>query len=1076
MAGVCSRRIPAFTAAILMAVWVIDATPRAAAQSFPAPAEEVAPPIGIPDAVPEQELVVDVRVEGNRTVSQAKIFQQIETRIGRPFKKNVVERDVKQLASRGWFLDVRPLTQQVLGGRVVIFRVTERPTLRYVEYLGNENIRDKPLTKETGLKVGDSVDPYAVEEGRRRIIQYYQDRGFNKVQVEIKEGINPNDSGAVFIINEGPRQRVSSVAFIGNTIASDSRLKTQIQSKPGILWLFKGYVNRKKIDEDVDRLTAYYRSLGFFRARIGRELDFSPSGWLSLTFVIDEGPRFKVRSVSFVGNKDFRSEDLAKDMQMTSGEFFNQDKMNADLGTLRDIYGSFGYVFADIKASPRTLEGQPELDLVYDVEEGSRYRVGRIRVHITGDNPHTRTKAVLNRVSMRTGDIMDIREMRNSERRLRASSIFNTDPTTGDAPKILFSPPEKEEGGPGEGGQRFRGQSPDPEPADSSQSKLRIVPSRSSDAGAVDFDIYANDLNYSAEELAYYARNPRGTVQLIDRMHPVRHANSRMQVRAQSPGVNVNAGAYAPPASNYGGYGQLDAGPGGAPAVVASHPVTTAQYAPPAQYNGQAQQYAAPQQPYASAQAQYTQPAGAPQNYNPNAQPYAAAPANNGAANRVGVFDGQGSYDLSGSVGGQQAYGAQPGGPAYNGAGPAVAYNQAAGAVPNQVAYLPSGADGQYPPVFTQPYDPTPFYEPTPPSPYQPMPILPVDVVVQETQTGRFMLGVGVNSNAGVVGSITIDERNFDWRRLPTSWEDFRSGQAFRGAGQRFRVEMMPGTQVQRYMISFQDPYLLDTPISLSLSGFFFNRNYLEWNEQRLGGRVGLGYQLTPDLSTTLSYRGENVNISNPIAGAPPQITNVVGDNILHGFKLSAAHDTRDSAFLATEGHYIQLSGEQVIGTYEYARGEIEAKQYFMLYQRPDGSGRHVMSLTGQAGFSGVDTPVYDNWFAGGFNTFRGFAFRGASPRVNGVTVGGRFMMLGSAEYLFPITANDMLRGVVFTDFGTVEPDVQIKQFRVAPGVGLRVTVPALGPAPIALDFAVPVLKQDGDRTQVFSFNIGFMR
>lgn len=1061
MAGVCLRRIPAFYAALLLAVWAFDATPRAAAQNFPSPGEEIAAPPGVATPLPDQEMVVGVRVEGNRTVSEAKVFQQIETRIGRPFKKDVVERDVKNLAERGWFLDVRPLTQQVLGGRVVIFRVTERPTLRYVEYLGNESIRDKPLTKETGLKVGDAVDPYAVEEARRKIIQYYQDRGFNKVQVDIKEGISPNDNGAVFIINEGQRQRVSSVSFIGNTIASDSRLKTQIESKPGILWLFKGYVNRKKIDEDVDKLTSYYRSLGFFRARIGRELDFSDDGWLKLTFVIDEGPRFKVRSVSFVGNKEFRSDDLSKDMKMLSGEYFNQDKMNTDLGTLRDIYGAYGYVFADIKASPRTLEGQPELDLVYDVEEGGRYRVGRIQVHIEGDNPHTRTKAVLNRVSMRTGDVMDIREMRNSERRLKASSIFNTDPSTGEPPKILFSPPEKEEDSEG-GGRRFRGQSPD--------DVTIMVPRYRKDTREVDFDVYGDYVAISDRELEYYKQNQHRDVTLSDYQYHARSFESGMQVRAQSPGgyapapaYSQPASAYSQPVSNYGGYGRLDAGPGGAPAVVASPTVTMAQYAPNTQYNGQSQ-YA--QQPYAATPVQYNQPVAAPQNYNPNT----AAPANVPPANQVGVFEGKGTYPMDGSAAGQPAYGA----PAYNGPGPAVA--GAPGAVPNQVAYLPSGADGQYPPLFTQPYDQYPYYETFPSNPYNSLPELPLDVVVQETQTGRFMVGVGVNSNAGVVGSVTIDERNFDWTRIPTSWEDFRSGTAWRGAGQRFRVEMMPGTQVQRYMVSFQEPYLLDTPVSLSLSGYFFNRRYLEWTEERLGGRVGLGYQLTPDLSTTLSYRGENVNMSNPIAGAPPQITDTLGNNALHGFKLSAAHDTRDSAFLATEGHYLEISGEQVIGTYVYPRAEIDAKQYFMLHQRPDGSGRHVMSLTGNVGFSGVDTPVYDNWFAGGFTNLRGFAFRGASPRVNGVTVGGRFMMLGSVEYLFPITANDMLRGVAFVDYGAVETEFRINNFRVSPGLGLRITVPALGPAPIALDFAVPVVKEDGDRTQVFSFNIGFLR
>ena len=86
--------------------------------------------------------------------------------------------------------------------------------------------------------------------------------------------------------------------------------------------------------------------------------------------------------------------------------------------------------------------------------------------------------------------------------------------------------------------------------------------------------------------------------------------------------------------------------------------------------------------------------------------------------------------------------------------------------------------------------------------------------------------------------------------------------------------------------------------------------------------------------------------------------------------------------------------------------------------------------------------------------------------------------MLASAEYLFPITADDMLRGVVFCDSGTVEPTVSnwSNKYRVAPGFGLRIVVPAMGPAPIALDFAFPVSWQPGDTQEMFSFFVGFGR
>ena len=355
---------------------------------------------------------------------------------------------------------------------------------------------------------------------------------------------------------------------------------------------------------------------------------------------------------------------------------------------------------------------------------------------------------------------------------------------------------------------------------------------------------------------------------------------------------------------------------------------------------------------------------------------------------------------------------------------------------------------------------------------------LPLDVILHETQTGRLMFGVGVNSDAGLVGSIVLDEQNFDWRRWPRGWEDIRNATAWRGAGQRLRLEAIPGTRVKRYMFTFQEPYLLHTNVSLGLSGYYYNRRYIEWDEQRLGGRISLGYQFTHDLSGTFAYRSAKINIRNPIVPTLPELAEVAGDNALHGFRVQVAHDTRDSQFLATEGHLVELAFEQVVGSFEYPRVEMDFRRYFLIHERPDGSGRHVLSVSGRVGYTGDDTPIYDHFYAGGFSTIRGFDFRGASPRdaATRVLVGGHFLMLIKMQYLFPITADDMLRAVAFVDTGTVEPTIDnwSDTYRVAPGFGLRITVPAMGPAPIALDFAFPIRTQQGDREEVFSFFVGF--
>ncbi|MCI0359775.1 MAG: BamA/TamA family outer membrane protein [Planctomycetaceae bacterium] len=371
-----------------------------------------------------------------------------------------------------------------------------------------------------------------------------------------------------------------------------------------------------------------------------------------------------------------------------------------------------------------------------------------------------------------------------------------------------------------------------------------------------------------------------------------------------------------------------------------------------------------------------------------------------------------------------------------------------------------------------------------PPSNIQPLPEelagtpTPLDIFVEETRTGRFMFGVAVNSDAGVTGQITIDERNFDITRVPLSWDEFVNGSAFRGAGQGFRIEAQPGTQVQRYLVSFTNPYLFETNISFNASGFYYDRNYFDWTESRVGGRFAFGYRLTPDLSVSAALRLEQIEIFDPRVATVPELNAALGTSHLYSGRFSIMHDTRDLPFMPTEGHLIELSYEQAFGTFDYPRGEVDYSQYFLIRERPDGSGRHTLAFSTKLGFTGPDTPIFENYFAGGYSTLRGFAFRGASPIDDGVRIGGEFRWLNSLEYFFPITADDMIKGVFFCDFGTVEEKIELQgeNFRVAPGFGFRVNVPALGPAPLAFDFAFPVLQADRDDEQMFSFFFGALR
>jgi outer membrane protein insertion porin family len=237
-----------------------------------------------------------------------------------------------------------------------------------------------------------------------------------------------------------------------------------------------------------------------------------------------------------------------------------------------------------------------------------------------------------------------------------------------------------------------------------------------------------------------------------------------------------------------------------------------------------------------------------------------------------------------------------------------------------------------------------------------------------------------------------------------------------------------------------------------------------------------LSHQFTKEWGASVGVRAENVGVSNIAFGAPADYTDAYGHNTVIAPSVSVFWDTRDSFLRPTEGGKVEFSYEQAFGTNTFPIFNVEASRYFTLWQRPDGSGKHVLALRSQLSYAGSNTPVYERFFGGGFQNIRGFEFRGVGPNVNGFMVGGQFQFLNSAEYQIPIRANDRIYFVAFLDSGTVESKFGIHDYRVSAGVGLRLSIPMLGPVPLAFDFGIPIIRADSDRRQIFAFGVGIYR
>ena len=174
----------------------------------------------------------------------------------------------------------------------------------------------------------------------------------------------------------------------------------------------------------------------------------SPVAGYRFATLSTRGLATKSATVAFIGNDSFTNEQLAFALKLKPEDEtipdFNSSKMNTDVTRLTDLYGSQGYVFADVQAQPRFLETPGMIDLVYKITEGKQYRVGEINVIIDGEYGVTKRTVVIKRLGLKPGDLLDTRELRNSEARLRRSQLFadGSPNSPGPPPKISVKPPE----------------------------------------------------------------------------------------------------------------------------------------------------------------------------------------------------------------------------------------------------------------------------------------------------------------------------------------------------------------------------------------------------------------------------------------------------------------------------------------------------------------------------------------------------------------------------------------------------------------------------------------------------------
>jgi outer membrane protein insertion porin family len=336
-----------------------------------------------------------------------------------------------------------------------------------------------------------------------------------------------------------------------------------------------------------------------------------------------------------------------------------------------------------------------------------------------------------------------------------------------------------------------------------------------------------------------------------------------------------------------------------------------------------------------------------------------------------------------------------------------------------------------------------------------------VNVKVKEKSTSFASVGAGYSSadKAFLMGQIA--ERNLG------------------GRGQKLSFQGQLGQKSNRYSLTFVEPWLFDTPLSMSIEGYNWSRDYIDYRKTSTGATLGFSYPVWAYTRLYASYGYDDAKVSGVSEDASTFIKDQEGRIRTSMVSTTLRRDTRDHPFLTTKGSDnsvgVDYAGEFLGGDAAFYRTIANSSWYFPLVWKLVGF------LHGKAGYveelPGGILPIYDRFFLGGINSLRGYTTGKVGPRdpETGDYIGGNKMALFNAELLSPIVEAQGIRGVFFFDAGNAfdngEP-IKITDFKTDVGTGLRWSSPM---GPLRLEVGFPLNPEDNkDRFQPkWQFSMG---
>ncbi|HTV06713.1 MAG TPA: outer membrane protein assembly factor BamA [Acidobacteriaceae bacterium] len=399
----------------------------------------------------QNNTIIEIRVIGNREIPKETILARMFSRVNEPYDPLVVERDFNSLWNTGYFEYVRIDKQQTPKGVILNVYVTEKPTIREINYKGLNSVTvsdvlDRFKKEKVGISVDSKYDPTRIAHAIDVLKEMLSEHGhqFATIKPEIKT-IPPAGVQVNFIVKEGPKVMVGKIKFIGNQHVKSRILRESMRNLrpiglPHSIFLeslFPRVYDASKLEEDSELVRQAYRDRGYLRASVGDAqthlrnqtglslFTFRPKKGkrIDITLPIEEGERYRLAGITFTGNKHVTNvKALRAQFAQKDGEWFNATEFGKGLQNLQKAYGTLGFINFVAIPTPHFNDTKHTVSFNIDIDEGQPYYVSRIEFQ---GNTVTRDFVIRRELALQEGQIYNSKLWELSIMRLNQLGYFD---------------------------------------------------------------------------------------------------------------------------------------------------------------------------------------------------------------------------------------------------------------------------------------------------------------------------------------------------------------------------------------------------------------------------------------------------------------------------------------------------------------------------------------------------------------------------------------------------------------------------------------------------------------------------